>query len=39
MSFNLKKLIETFVKRSDFKDLINKVNEKIRLFERLFKSS
>ena len=26
---------ETFVKRSDFKDLINKVNEKIRLFERL----
>ena len=26
---------ETFVKRSDFKDLINKVKEKIRLFERL----
>ena len=33
--FQFKIIKETYVKRSNSKDLINKVNEKIRLFERL----
>ena len=33
--FQFKIIKETYVKRTNFKDLINKVDEKIRLFERL----